>query len=259
MTQYGTWVSYGGDARTALCLGLIGGSGVVAYAGTRLRRPHGTSWPGKRAATFMVVGWVLAIAAFLTGLGFYAAKEVHDFPGMPPLTDHILPVTLTAALLTIGIILVGSDVPPRTRLTGAVIAAMAAPMVFELPFDLVVLGRTYPPLPPDPALYRAVFFVPLFLLEVSTIALLLLTPMVRLTRATFYGFALMLAVFAIWAATVGFSYPSTAAPITLNIVGKLLAFATTLTLFFPSLLPRGLRMHRSKGAGSHAVHVSDRG
>lgn len=119
---------------------------------------------------------------------------------------------------------------------------MAAPMIFEMPFDLIVLGRTYPPLSPDPALYRAVFFVPLFLLELSTIALLTLAPMVRLTSAAFYGFALMLVVFGIWAAAVGFSYPSTAAPITLNIVAKLLAFATTLTLFFPDWLPRRPRI-----------------
>jgi hypothetical protein len=31
------------------------------------------------------------------------------------------------------------------RLSSAVIAAMAAPMIFELPFDLIVMARTYPP------------------------------------------------------------------------------------------------------------------
>jgi hypothetical protein len=56
--------------------------------------------------------------------------------------------------------------------------------------------------------------------------------MVRLTRATFFSFALMLGVFAVWALS-GFGYPSAPLPIALNIVSKLLAFVTALTLFLP--------------------------
>jgi hypothetical protein len=72
-------------------------------------------------------------------------------------------------------------------------------MIFELPFDLIVMARTYPSIPPDPALYRALFFAPLFLIGITTLLLLGLSPMVRLTRATFISFALMLGVFAVWA------------------------------------------------------------
>ena len=53
-----------------------------------------------------------------------------------------------------------------------------------------------------------------------------------MTRTTFYSFALMLGVFAVWALS-GFGYPSAPVPLTLNIVSKLLAFGTALTLFFP--------------------------
>jgi hypothetical protein len=60
---------------------------------------------------------------------------------------------------------------------------------------------------------------------------------VRLTRATFFSFALMLGVFAVWA-VAGFGYPSAPVPITLNVVSKLLAFVTVLTLFFPRDRPR---------------------
>ena len=42
----------------------------------------------------------------------------------------------------------------------------------------------------------------------------------------------MLVVFAIWA-LFGFGYPSAPAPITLNVVSKILAFVTALTLFLP--------------------------
>jgi hypothetical protein len=107
-------------------------------------------------------------------------------------------------------------------------------MVFELPFDLIVMARTFPPIPPNPALYRVVFFAPLFAVEITTLALLTWSPMVRLTRATFVAFALMLAVFAVWA-LAGFGYPATPLSYALNVVSKLLAFATVLALFLPPL------------------------
>ena len=114
----------------------------------------------------------------------------------------------------------------------AALAGMAGPMIFELPFDLIVMARTYPPIPPHPAFYRFAFFAPLFLIEITTLALLMWSPMVRLSRATFVAYALMLAVFAVWALS-GFEYPATPVPYALNVVSKLLAFATILTLFLP--------------------------
>ena len=119
-----------------------------------------------------------------------------------------------------------------TRLAGAAIGAIAAPMIFELPFDLIVMARTYPSISPDPALYRALFFAPLFLIEITTLLLLRQSSMVRLTRATFFSFALMLGVFAVWALS-GFGYPSAPLPTALNMVSKILAFVTVLTLFLP--------------------------
>jgi len=62
--------------------------------------------------------------------------------------------------------------------------------------------------------------------------------MVRLSRATFWSFALMLAVFAVWALS-GFGYPSAPLPTALNIVSKILAFVTVLTLFLPQQPARG--------------------
>jgi hypothetical protein len=56
--------------------------------------------------------------------------------------------------------------------------------------------------------------------------------MVRLTRATFFSFALMMGVFAVWALS-GFGYPSAPLPTALNIASKILAFVTVLTLFLP--------------------------
>jgi hypothetical protein len=77
--------------------------------------------------------------------------------------------------------------------------------------------------------------VPLLLVEITTLLLLRLSPMVRLTRATFFFFALMLGVWAAWA-LAGFGYPSAPLPIALNIASKILAFVTAFTLFLPQQL-----------------------
>ena len=84
-------------------------------------------------------------------------------------------------------------------MSSGAIAAMAAAAIFELPFDLIIWTRIYPPVPPDPALYRALFFAPLVLVELTTLSLLTLTPMVKLSRTAFFCLALMLLVFAVWA------------------------------------------------------------
>ena len=179
--------------------------------------------------------WILAITGFLVCASVYVHQARHVLPGRPTPADPITPVTLVGVGVVFLVILIASTGSPAARLGSAVIGALAAPWIFELPFDLIIVTRTYP-VPPDPALYRALFFVPLVAIALSTLALLTLSPMVRLSRATFWSFALMLAVFAAWA-LAGFGYPSAPLPLTLNIVSKLLAFATVLTLFFPQPPP----------------------
>jgi hypothetical protein len=179
----------------------------------------------------MIAVWVLAITAFLVCASVYVHQARQELPGRAPPTDPITPFTFVGVGVVFVIILIASTGAPAARLGSAVIGALAAPWIFELPFDLIVMTRTYP-IPPDPALYRALFFVPLFAIALSTLALLTLSPMVRLSRVTFWSFALMLAVFAVWA-LFGFGYPSTRVPITLNVVSKILAFVTALTLFLP--------------------------
>jgi hypothetical protein len=75
----------------------------------------------------------------------------------------------------------------------AVIGTAAAPMFFELPFDLIVMARTNPPIPTHPMLYRQLFFLPLFLVELSTTSLLTLLPSMRVTACACYAVAGMFA------------------------------------------------------------------
>jgi len=236
MTLNGGWVSYSGDAKIELAAGLLAVAGCAAYAGIRLRRPIRAVRPPTSVVVLMFSLWGAALVAFLAGLAVYVKQFVHDYPHITSgVHNPITRVTLLAAVAIFGMILSRTGWRFQTRLGSAVVGAMAAPMIFELPFDLIVMARTYPPLPPDPALYRAVFFTPLILVELTTLWLLTLSPMVRVRRSTFFCFALMTGVFGIWA-LFGFGYPQAPLPITMNVVSKILAFITALTLFLPDRL-----------------------
>ena len=233
MTQYGTWVSYSGNARLILAIILLACAGGLVGAGILLRRPVGLPRPGSTLTVFMFAGWGLAGVAFLACLGAYAAQEHHEHIAKAPPADPIALWTLTSAVaLVLVVCIAASPHTWRVRVPSAAVAAMAAAAIFELPFDLVIWTRIYPPVPPDPALYRAVFFVPLVLVELTTLSLLTMTPMVKLSRTTFFCLALMLLVFAVWA-LAGFGYPSAPVPFAMNVVSKIIAFVTALSLFFP--------------------------
>ncbi len=230
------WVSYGEDARIWLAIILLAAASGVILAGIRLPLPVRTARPGLVGRGPLIFVWLASIPAFLAALTIYLRQFIHDY-GVNALAnepkDPVAPITFTAVVVVFIIILISCrSAAIGTRLAGAAIGAIAAPMIFELPFDLIVMARTYPSISPDPALYRLLFFAPLFLIEITTLLLLRLSPMVRLTRATFFSFALMLGVFAVWALS-GFGYPSAPLPTALNMVSKVLAFVTVLTLFLP--------------------------
>jgi hypothetical protein len=232
--QYGTWLSYSGSARVWLAIIIVAVALGVAYAAVRLPLPVGPASPSRRARRIRVVAWVVSIPVLLVCASIAVKIEVDaNFANAAAPTDPITPVTLVAAGLTFFILLIaGSEYGGGKAFAGAVIGAMAAPMIFELPFDLIVMARTYPAVPPDPVAWRVLFFAPLFLVEITTLALLTLSPLVRLSRSALFGIALMLGIFAVWGA-FGFAYPSSPLPITLNVVSKLAAFAAALSLFLP--------------------------
>jgi hypothetical protein len=168
--------------------------------------------------------------------------------GTPP-TDPITLVTLAAVVVTFALINeMGQPLGQRAALGSAIIGALAAPMIFELPFDLIVMARTYPPIPPHPGLFRALFFLPLFLIEITTFGLLTLSPMVALSRRTLRVLALMFVVFAMWALS-GFAYPSSPIPIAMNLLSKILAFVAAVTLFAPEGFDVGALIARGRGGG----------
>lgn len=245
-TRFGTWVSYSGTDAVILAVVLLAVAGLLALLAARSRAPLEAARPGPAIAALVVVIWLLSIVMFLVCAGAEVEQLTRAYPGdlgsVP--VDPISPITDTLVALTFVVVFVIVFYQPRGSLRlafgSAFIGALAAPMIFELPFDLIVMARTYPPIPPDPTLYRLLFFLPLFLVEVSTFALLLLAPLARVIRSTLVALTAMFVVFAFWAGLFGFAYPAAAGPTAMNVASKILAFAAAITLF----LPPGWRLSR---------------
>jgi hypothetical protein len=232
------WIPYGGSAKWELAIVLLVVAVSVAILGVRLRLPAQLARPARPAVIALVITWACAIPAFLVCVAIYAQqlRENHALAHVGKVGDPIAPVTFTAAVVTF--IVIAALSPDRsTRFLSAAIAAIAAPMVFELPFDLLVMARTYPPVEPQPGWFRVLFFAPLFIIELTTLSFLALSPMVKLARSTFFTLALMFAVFAGWGLE-GLHYPLAPLPFAFNVLAKLLAFATIFTLFLPQRVRR---------------------
>src|SRR5580693_1269961 len=247
MTGHGPWVSYSGGAGIVLAVVLVAAAAAVAYAGARLPLPARLARPGRTAKIVMLAAWVLAIALLFVSVAAYLTQVYRAGLERTPAADPITPVTLIGAgVLFFVIALAQQPRGWRIALGSAVVGAAAAPMIFELPFDLIIMPRTHPVI--DPGLYRPLLFGTLILVDITTLALLWLSPAVRVQRATLWCLAGMLAGFAGWS-LFGFSPPSAPGPITLNAVAKILALVTALTLF----LPRRARAEKPQRAQAAAA------
>jgi hypothetical protein len=237
MTGHGSWISYSGSAGIVLAVVLVAAAAAVAYAGTRLPLPARLPRPGRATKIMMLAAWVLAIVLLLVCARVYTTQVYRAGLERTPAADPITPVTLIGVgVLFFVIALAQQPRGWRVALGSAVVGAAAAPMVFELPFDLIIMSRTHPVI--DPGLYRLLLFGALILVDVTTLALLSLSPAVRVRRATLWCFAGMLAIFAVWG-LFGFGYPSAPGPITLNVLSKILALVTALTLLLPGRAASG--------------------
>jgi hypothetical protein len=223
------WISYGGSEAILLAIALLVVASGFAYAGRRLRTPLKITRPGGTVAGFMIAIWLLAIYTAFVATFVYGLQVKQAFPDFT--ATRVRVGTFLDAPVTFFVILyLTRQWGWKIALASAVIGTAAAPMIFEFPFDLIVMTRTNPPLPTHPMLYRQLFFLPLFLVEFSTVSLLALLPSLRVTAYASYAVAGMFVVFAIWAA-FGFAFPAEPLPLTLNVISKILCFVAAIMLF----------------------------
>ena len=233
MAQLGNWVPYSGIGAVILAIVLLIIAGLLSLWATRLHRPLEAKIPGRAATFFMIVIWVLSIFTFLINYLVYGYQISQTHVAYTALANPISPVTYISVVVTfIIIIVITRKHGIKTALLSAFVGALAAPMIFELPFDLIIIRRTLPVIPPYPAVFRGLFFFPLFLIEISTISLLILSPLMKLSRYTLFALSGMFFIFAVWA-LFGFKYPFTPVLIALNSISKILSFVVAITLFLP--------------------------
>jgi hypothetical protein len=228
MTHDVNWSSYTGSGSFLLAGVLLLATVVWLVVGLRFRQGKPGGRPGKFLSALLISSFVLAILTFLTAIIAYGRADVQQEIHFTS-TNPITPVTLLSGFVTFFVILfLARKSGAITTIGSAIVGTIAAPMIFELPFDLIVLWQTFPPSPPT--LYTALYFFPLFLVEILSFALLTLSPVMRLSKVTFFLLAGMFFVFAVWALD-GFAYPSTPFPIAMNMLSKIVAFAVAISLF----------------------------
>jgi hypothetical protein len=244
------WVSYGGGEAIRLAVVLLAVAGGFVYTGRRMHAPLRVTTPGGIAAGFMIAIWLLAIYTLLVATYVYGLQVREAYPRF--VAARVRVGTFVDALLTFFVILyLTRRWGWKVALASALIGTAAAPMIFEFPFDLIVMARTNPPIPTHPILYRQLFFLPLFLVEFSTISLLTLLPSMRVTEYSSYAVAGMFVVFAIWAA-FGFAFPARPLPLALNVISKILCFVAAIMLFVWKEDGSSIRV--VSGTGSHQRH-----
>lgn len=93
--------------------------------------------------------------------------------------NHITPITITCGVVTFFVIVYLTTPRGNTPISqrqlwiavgSAVVGTIAAPLIFELPFDLIVMGRAYYPTPH--VLWAVLYFFPLCLVEISSAGLM---------------------------------------------------------------------------------------
>ena len=241
---YGEWLPYSGNSAIVLGIVLLVIAGVFIVSGFKLKNPLQVKMPGKAMAGILIAVWFLSLLTFFVNVAIYSlllsqSKITGTIPNNP-ITKYTFSFALISFVL---IFFINRKKGNVVAFWSAALAAMAGPMIFELPFDLMVMGRTVPPIPPDPTLLRALFFLPLFIIELTTISLLFLSPLLKLSKYTLYCLAGLFLVFAIWG-FLSLSFAYTLEFLVLNVAAKGLAFVTVVTLFLPqemmdSRLPAG--------------------
>jgi hypothetical protein len=231
MSEHGSWRPYTGGSSLALAVLLVVAALLVLAGAWRLRKPVAPRGPDKFVAAAIIATWSLAVLMFLVVFVAFVLALVQQEPHVVGPADPIFPFTAIAAVIAFVMILyLTRNAGFMVSVGSALVGTIAAPMIFELPFDLIVMARVYAPRPVP--LFILLFFLPLFIVEILSLAMLTFSPRMHLSRQSLLIFAGMLLIFAVWA-LFGFAYPYEPIPIVLNVASKIVAFAVAVSLFVP--------------------------
>ncbi len=137
-----SWVSYGGGEAILLAIVLLVVAGGFAHAGKRLRAPLRVTRPGGTAATFMIAIWLLALYTVIVATLVYGLKLKQAYPSFVAPRVIVGKFTFVDALVAFFVILyLTRRWGWKIALASAVIGTAAAFLIFEFPFDLIVMMR----------------------------------------------------------------------------------------------------------------------
>jgi hypothetical protein len=231
MNSHGSWTPYSGSGSIILAFVLLIITCIFVFAVLRLRQPISIKPPGKATGFLIVLLWFLSVITFLIGATTYVLVLKQQVAHITAPANPITPITETCAIVTFVVI---AFLTRRggvwTALESAIVGTIAAPLIFELPFDLIVMWHTFPPTPH--MLFTLLYFLPLFMVEIASFAMLTFSPLLRVSRYTLLSLAALFLVFAIWA-LFGFAYPYAPIDIAMNVISKIIAFAVAISLFLP--------------------------
>jgi len=221
-TGFIVWSAYSGDTALYLALFLFALGATIILLGRRLRSDVRLPMPWRWLKVAIVIVWALQILILLRGF-----KHIIDVDPSAGVTGPVLPVTLASATCCFALVayFLRRD-GATTALGGAFAAAVAGPMVFELPFILIVGPVASTPTNPGASLA-----VPFFVAMITTLAFLTFSSKSAITKYSVYFLGGMFLVFGVWA-LFGFAYPSDSVLFTLNAVSKILGFGTTTAMFW---------------------------
>ena len=215
------WRPYGGSGSVVLSLILLVIGAALIAAGRRITKDIKLPKMGKIIGAVVIVIWTFSILTFLK-INKDIAKHTNSAGNLGP----IFPITIAAAICTFCYV---AYVTRRggilSSLGNGFLAFCAGPMVFEFPFLLIVVPRVKAPLG-----LALIFLTPLFIIIFTTLAMLLLSRRVAITKYSLYFYGTMILVFAAWALE-GYQYPSNPAAFLLNAISKVLGFASVAALF----------------------------
>lgn len=203
---------------------LVVGIGLVLI-GRRLKRNMEVPHPGKNVRIAMITVWAVVILFILGVVVYYRIGRTTIGTGQTGI-GPIFPITLACAVVAfIYITCISRHDGIWTALGRAFVCGAAGPMVFEFPFDMIVIPHIK-----APTTFLVAEFVPLDVAVLLTLSLLLLSKRVSITRYSLYSLGAMIIVFAAWA-WFGFSYPANPISYVCNALSKVLGFVTIVFLF----------------------------